>query len=368
MSAERSGENSDVADLLSVDHHRKRSADLRQAEQIDEPVRHPSERRAHLDRRCSGRFVAGTPKLDGFGCAQRLDKCVQRLLRVGGHQQRAVERIRNRLGRTRSRLVFIHHLVRRENCSETAPSNSAATNMVPSGRNSRVRSESSCHIWTILTPVARLVSFQLCREMPIYPKRDAAMMQDTAKSATKDPDRRRPSGGPVGMPVAVCLGHFGEDRRGRPTPNPVTGPLSHAKPDVTVIDINLPDVSGFELMRRIRKDDPDAKIIMFSMNDDPAFVVRAVEMGAQGYVSKGDDPRMLVKAVRKVAAGRQFHLAAIGGGGDVLGRCHQGQSGFADVARANWKSCGCWAAATRSSKSPTRSIFPTRPWPTPPRC
>ena len=78
------------------------------------------------------------------------------------------------------------------------------------------------------------------------------------------------------------------------------------RPDVTVIDIKLPDVSGFELMRRIRKDDPDAKIIMFSMNDDPAFVVRAIEMGAQGYVSKGDDPRMLVKAVRKVAAGDNF--------------------------------------------------------------
>ena len=78
------------------------------------------------------------------------------------------------------------------------------------------------------------------------------------------------------------------------------------KPDVTVIDIKLPDVSGFELMRRIRKDDPDARIIMFSMNDDPAFVVRAIEMGAQGYVSKGDDPRVLVKAVRKVAAGENF--------------------------------------------------------------
>jgi DNA-binding NarL/FixJ family response regulator len=78
------------------------------------------------------------------------------------------------------------------------------------------------------------------------------------------------------------------------------------KPDVTVIDINLPDVSGFELMRRIRKDDPDARIIMFSMNNDPAFVVRAVEMGAQGYVSKAEDPRLLVKAVRKVAAGDNF--------------------------------------------------------------
>jgi DNA-binding NarL/FixJ family response regulator len=78
------------------------------------------------------------------------------------------------------------------------------------------------------------------------------------------------------------------------------------KPDVVLIDIKLPDVSGFELMRRIRKDDPDARIIMFSMNDDPAFVVRAVEMGAQGYVSKGDDPRILIKAVRKVAAGDVF--------------------------------------------------------------
>ena len=83
------------------------------------------------------------------------------------------------------------------------------------------------------------------------------------------------------------------------------------RPDVTVIDINLPDVSGFELMRRIRKDDPDAKIIMFSMNDDPAFVVRAVEMGAQGYVSKSDDPRVLVKAVRKVAAGDNFISAQL---------------------------------------------------------
>ena len=78
------------------------------------------------------------------------------------------------------------------------------------------------------------------------------------------------------------------------------------KPHVTVIDIKLPDVSGFELMRRIRKDDPDAKIIMLSMNDDPAYVVRAIEFGAQGYVSKGDDPRMLVKAVRRVAAGFNF--------------------------------------------------------------
>lgn len=62
-------------------------------------------------------------------------------------------------------------------------------------------------------------------------------------------------------------------------------------PDVTVVDVRLPDLTGFELTRRIRKDDPAARFVMLSVNEDPAFVVRAVEMGIQGYVSKSDDPR-----------------------------------------------------------------------------
>jgi DNA-binding NarL/FixJ family response regulator len=77
-------------------------------------------------------------------------------------------------------------------------------------------------------------------------------------------------------------------------------------PDVTVVDVSLPDLTGFELTRRIRRDDPTAKIVMFSVSEDPAFVVRAVEMGIQGHVSKSDDPRLLAKAIRKVAAGERF--------------------------------------------------------------
>ncbi|MBV9530650.1 MAG: response regulator transcription factor, partial [Bradyrhizobium sp.] len=57
-------------------------------------------------------------------------------------------------------------------------------------------------------------------------------------------------------------------------------------PDVCVIDINLPTVSGFELARRILARDASARIIMFSMNDDPIFAARAIEAGAKGYVSK----------------------------------------------------------------------------------
>ena len=61
-------------------------------------------------------------------------------------------------------------------------------------------------------------------------------------------------------------------------------------PDICVIDINLPTVSGFELARRILARAASARIIMFSMNDDPVFAARAIEIGAKGYVSKTGDP------------------------------------------------------------------------------
>lgn len=79
-----------------------------------------------------------------------------------------------------------------------------------------------------------------------------------------------------------------------------------SKPDISIIDINLPDLSGYELLRKIRKEDPDAKVIIFSVNEDPAFVVRAVELGAKGFVCKGDDPQSLLEAVHEVAAGTTF--------------------------------------------------------------
>jgi two-component system invasion response regulator UvrY len=75
------------------------------------------------------------------------------------------------------------------------------------------------------------------------------------------------------------------------------------QPDVCVLDINLPSVSGFELARRILTHVASARIIMFSMNDDPIFAARAIEVGAKGYVSKSGDPRNLVEAIREVGKG-----------------------------------------------------------------
>ncbi|KJC40795.1 LuxR family transcriptional regulator [Bradyrhizobium sp. LTSP885] len=83
------------------------------------------------------------------------------------------------------------------------------------------------------------------------------------------------------------------------------------KPDICVIDINLPTVSGFELARRILVRDAAARIIMFSMNDDPVFAARAIDIGAKGYVSKTGDPNDLAEAVREVGNGGVYLPPAI---------------------------------------------------------
>ena len=75
------------------------------------------------------------------------------------------------------------------------------------------------------------------------------------------------------------------------------------RPDVAVVDLNLPGLSGLEVCRRIRSRDDKAKIIIFTMNDDPVFAARAIEAGAKGYIAKNDDPSLFVDAVRQVARG-----------------------------------------------------------------
>jgi two-component system, NarL family, invasion response regulator UvrY len=82
-------------------------------------------------------------------------------------------------------------------------------------------------------------------------------------------------------------------------------------PDICVVDINLPTVSGFELARRILGRAPSARIIMFSMNDDPMFAARAIDIGAKGYLSKSGDPCDLIEAIRQVGKGGTYLPSAI---------------------------------------------------------
>jgi len=78
------------------------------------------------------------------------------------------------------------------------------------------------------------------------------------------------------------------------------------EPDVVVMDISLPDVSGIEAMRRLLLRDERARVLVFSIHDEPLFADRAFKAGARGYVTKASAPDVLVDAVRAVARGDTF--------------------------------------------------------------
>jgi DNA-binding NarL/FixJ family response regulator len=77
-------------------------------------------------------------------------------------------------------------------------------------------------------------------------------------------------------------------------------------PDVVVMDISLPDLSGIEAIRRLLAREPTARILAFSIHDEAIFPNRAFKAGAAGYVTKASAPEVLVDAVRAVARGERF--------------------------------------------------------------
>jgi DNA-binding NarL/FixJ family response regulator len=76
--------------------------------------------------------------------------------------------------------------------------------------------------------------------------------------------------------------------------------------DLGLIDINLPDVSGFEVLRRILARDGQARLIAFSMNADPSIAARAIESGARAYLTKSDPPERFLEAVDALMAGHAY--------------------------------------------------------------
>ena len=77
------------------------------------------------------------------------------------------------------------------------------------------------------------------------------------------------------------------------------------KPDVTLVDLRLPDLIGYELIKAIRQIDRHARIIVLSSYDGDADIQRALDAGAQGYVAKGLVRDELLTAIRTVSAGRK---------------------------------------------------------------
>jgi DNA-binding NarL/FixJ family response regulator len=82
--------------------------------------------------------------------------------------------------------------------------------------------------------------------------------------------------------------------------------FSRCRPDVTVMDLSLPGFGGLEATRRIVYRDSDARVLVFSMHEDTAFVEQALQAGARGYITKSSAPETLVAAVTKIAGGGTY--------------------------------------------------------------
>lgn len=85
--------------------------------------------------------------------------------------------------------------------------------------------------------------------------------------------------------------------------------LTQTPVDVAVIDISMPDENGLSLLERLRQRDPAFKAIILSIYDSASFVKKALDAGAQGYLSKRCGPSELASAIRTVAAGKRYLCA-----------------------------------------------------------
>ena len=84
--------------------------------------------------------------------------------------------------------------------------------------------------------------------------------------------------------------------------------FSEHGPEVVIVDLGLQDngLGGLELIRRIRSDDLNVRILVFSMHSDPVIVARALQAGATGYVVKDTSPEAITEAFQRVRSGRRY--------------------------------------------------------------
>ena len=84
------------------------------------------------------------------------------------------------------------------------------------------------------------------------------------------------------------------------------------RPDVFVMDLGLPDGSGTTATAEVRKASPATRVLVLTVHDDVAYLRRAFEAGADGYMVKEAADVELVRAVRQVASGRQYVHPSLG--------------------------------------------------------
>lgn len=79
--------------------------------------------------------------------------------------------------------------------------------------------------------------------------------------------------------------------------------LQRLTPDIVLLDLSMPGLGGLSSLRRFKLRWPLLPILVFTMHDTVTFATQALRAGANGYVTKGSDPELMVDAVRSVLAG-----------------------------------------------------------------
>jgi len=82
------------------------------------------------------------------------------------------------------------------------------------------------------------------------------------------------------------------------------------QPDIVIMDLSLPHMSGIDATRMIKARSPETSILVLTMHAEEIYIRRAIEAGASGYLSKDARPSDLVEAIQAVQRGEQYLMVA----------------------------------------------------------
>lgn len=83
------------------------------------------------------------------------------------------------------------------------------------------------------------------------------------------------------------------------------------RPDVLILDLNMPRLHGIEVLRQSRTSSPQTRVIVLSMHNDEPYVIESLRAGASAYILKGSESREIVQALKEVLAGRRYLSATL---------------------------------------------------------
>jgi DNA-binding NarL/FixJ family response regulator len=109
-------------------------------------------------------------------------------------------------------------------------------------------------------------------------------------------------------------------------PRKAVDAIEKLRPDIVLLDISMPSLSGIDAVPLIRKVHPKVKIVMLTHHEGESFVDQALRAGADGYLSKDSDPKELLLALESVQDGRMYLSPKVAGGLLQRGRRPDGES------------------------------------------